>query len=110
MVGSKLRQRRNKKTVSVISKDETGAKTNEYTGLTPTFEDRNIQEEISGVGLVASVMTVFFFEPLSSTGSLPVISEEMYLSDGTNEYQITQAIDMAGNDDRLKIETMRIRI
>lgn len=107
--GSRLHIRRPKKTVDVKVKSPSGGQYTEanvagLTNLTPTYEQRNAQEEHTDAGGLVNIVIVFFFERLITTGILPAIREEHVISDSdSNRYEIFEVSDEGGAGNLLKV-------
>lgn len=111
MIRSRLRSRRNTKTVDVINKTLSGgyAESNAYTGLTATYEQRDAFELITEAGGVIKVTDVFWFEPATPGASLPTITEAQLLYDGSTRYEIIQVQTQGGGNSRMRVMTRRMR-
>jgi hypothetical protein len=113
--GSRLQVRRVQKTVDVKEKTRSGgqyAETNVagLTNLTPTYEQRNAQEEHTDAGGMTNVVDVFFFERLTTTGILPAIREQHVMVDSDDvRFEVFEASDEGGQGNRLKVTCRRLR-
>ena len=113
--GSRLQVRRTQKTVSVKVKTLASGKYTEanvtgLTSLTPTYEQRNANEEHTDAGGLANVVDVFFFERLIATNVLPAIREQHVIVDSASvRYEVFEVSDEGGQGDRLKVTCRRLR-
>lgn len=115
MIGSRLQIRRPQKTVDVKVKSPSGGKYTEanvvgLTNLTPTYEQRNAQEEHTDAGGLTNVVDVFWFERLLTTNILPVIREQHVIVDNDDvRYEVFEVSNEGGGGDRLKVTCRRLR-
>lgn len=111
MIKSRLRVRRQKKTVSVRAKTLTAGKyveSSAYTGLVATWEPAMVEEVYSAAGQVAFATDVFWFEP--TTGSLPTIEEQHVIVDAAGlRYEVISTTSQGGEGNRLKALTRRVK-
>jgi hypothetical protein len=109
MIGSSLRDMRQRLTVNVYSKAVAPAyaETAVYTGLIATREQRDAFEQMSDSGAVITVTDVFWFEPVS--GVLPSITEGHVMTTGGSRYEVLQVADQGGEGNRLRVMTRRFR-
>lgn len=113
--GSRLQIRRVKKTVDIKEKTLTSGKYVEsnvsgLTSLTPTYEQRNANEEQIDAGGTVNVLDVFFFERLTTTNVLPAIREQHVIIDSDSvRYEVIEISDEGGQGNRLKVTTRRLR-
>ncbi len=113
--GSRLQIRRPQKTVDVKIKSKSGGQFTEanvsgLTNLTPTYEQRNAQEEHTDVGGLTNVVDVFFFERLLATDILPAIREQHVIVDSDDvRYEVFEVSDEGGGGNRLKVTCRRLR-
>lgn len=104
MVGSRIALRGKTATVSVV--DASGATV--YSSLTGVYEQDTVQEREGPFSDLASrVVDVFFFEPVS--GSLPTIEEKHIIIWDSTRYRVDSAVNQAGQDNRLRVQTTRSR-
>lgn len=79
-------------------------------GLTPTFEQRNAEEEATDAGGLVNILDIFFFERLIATNILPAIREKHILVDGSSiRYEVIEVSDEGGQGNRLKVSCRRLR-
>lgn len=115
MIGSRLQIRRPQKTVDVKAKSPSGGQYTEanvigLTGLTPTYEQRNAQEEHTDAGGLTNVVDVFWFERLLTTNVLPTIREQHVIVDSDDvRYEVFEVSDEGGGGNRLKVTCRRLR-
>ncbi len=113
--GSRLQIRRPQKTVDVKVKSPSGGQYTEanvagLTNLTPTYEQRNAQEEHTDAGGLTNVVDVFWFERLLTTNTLPAIREQHVIVDSDSvRYEVFEVSDEGGGGDRLKATCRRLR-
>ena len=115
MIGSRLQIRRPQKTVDAKAKSPSGGQYTEanvagLTNLTPTYEQRNAQEEHTDAGGLTNVVDVFWFERLLTTNILPAIREQHVIVDSDNvRYEVFEVSNEGGGGDRLKATCRRLR-
>jgi len=110
MIGSRLRNRRNTRTVDIITKSLSPyAETNAYTGLTATYEQRDAFELMTEAGAVIMVTDIFWLAPATPGASLPTITEGQVIYDGSTRYEIIQVQEQGGGGQRLRAMTRRMR-
>lgn len=113
MIGSRLRQRRTTKTITVKSKTLSAgqySESNALTGLTATHDPGGGDEQIAPEGEFVVVTDVFWFEPTTPGGSLPGITAAHVLVDENSvRYEVVaNTIDQANGGSRLKVMTRRV--
>jgi hypothetical protein len=113
--GSRLQVRRVQKTVDVKIKTLSGGQFTEdnvvgLTSLTPTFEQRNADEEATDAGGLVNILDIFFFERLTTTNLLPDIREKHVLVDTDDvRYEVVEISNEGGQGNRLKVSCRRLR-
>lgn len=112
MIKSRLRDRRQTKTITVKAKTFASGQYTEatlYSGLIATYEQRQAVETATDGGAVVVVTDVFYFEPVT-TGTLPAIEEKHVLIDsGSVRYEVVSVADQGGGGNRLEVITRRLR-
>lgn len=104
MAGSRIALRGKTATVNVI--DGSGATI--YSGITAVYEQATVTEGGGAFAELASrVVDVFFFEPIS--GTLPTIVEKHIIVWNSTRYRVEHAVNQAGQDNRLRVQTTRSR-
>jgi len=109
---SRLRQRRqSQQCVTIKSRDSSGTESDVYVNLDCTHTQKGATEINAEFGVVvSSVMDVFWFEPMLTTGKLPVIREKHLVYDLNNvRHEIIQVVDQGGEGNRLAVLTERKR-
>lgn len=109
---SRLRMRRQSQMcVTVRSRNTAGTESLVYEDIDATHTQKGAMEVNAEFGVVvANVVDIFWFEPLSTTGMLPIIQEKhlVYNQDGV-KHEIIQVIDQGGEGGRLAVITERKR-
>ena len=114
LIGSRLRQRRVTKTMTVKNKTLASGQYTEgnlITNLSVTHDPKGGDEVISEGGDVVVASDVFWAEPATIGGSLPAITESNVLVDDSTSvrYEVIAAtVDQAGGGNRLKVMTRRV--
>jgi len=112
MIKSRLRDRREKLTITVKEKTLANGQhtaSDFLTGLTATREQDFASEQYTVAGALVPVTDIFWFEALAGA-SLPAIEEKHVLVDGSSiRYEVLQVTAMGGEQDRLRVVTKRLR-
>ena len=114
MIKSRLRRRRTSKTFEVkvktlASGQHTEANVAGLSAIVGTREERDAVEVANDAGAIVGVTDVFWFEPKAGD-SIPAIEEKHVLIDGDSvRYEVLQVINQAGQDNRLRVLTRRVR-
>lgn len=105
MIGSRLRVRRLKKTVSVT----TYAGAVLYASLEATHTEKLMEPVVTSDGAMTIPITVYYFDKILSTGILPVIPDESRITDSADGliYEVLTSQDTGGEGNRLKVTTRR---
>lgn len=105
MIGSRLRVRRVKKTLSV----KTYAGATLYASLEATHTEKLVEPIVTQDGVMTTPITVFYFDKILSTGILPVIPDEARLTDSATGliYEVLTSQNTGGEGNRLKVTTRR---
>lgn len=114
MIGSRLRERRNTKTMTVkvktiASGKHTEANVSGLSSLTATWEPLSPEETVTEGGSVVIVTERFWFDKLSD-GTLPAIEEKHVLVDSSSvRYEVVRVKNQGGQGERLEVTTRRVR-
>lgn len=109
MIGSRLRQRRVTKSVSVVTRSYSSGSysdTTVYNLLSAAYEQQQSTDYSDEWGKSTQILDVFWFEPLSS-GSLPAIEPKHFITEGSNRYEVIEVVDQGGQGHRLKVVCRR---
>lgn len=105
------RRRQSAQCVNIKSRDSANVESFVYSNLECTHTQKGAMEVNAEFGVVVTnVVDIYWFQPLDTTGALPVIEEKhlVYTEDNVR-HEIIQVVDQGGEGNRLAVICERKR-